>query len=134
MELSRKVLRIWLSVVMVAIAAQFFFAAAGASGAMSYHTHKVLGSLIVVAGLVALALAFAARFAIVPIAIGFVLLVVQYVLGKNGLAHPWLGALHGLNALAIAALLGTTTGRAWQAFRAEKGALSATGGSAGAGG
>jgi hypothetical protein len=124
MELSRKVLRIWLSVVMVAIAAQFFFAAAGAFGAMSYDTHKTLGSLIVVAGLIALLLAFAARFAIVPIAIAFVLLVVQLVLGRQGLDHPWLGALHGLNALAIAAVLGTTTGRAWQAFRAEKAAPS----------
>src|ERR1700691_1109795 len=120
MELSRKLLRIWLSVMMVAIAAQFFFAAAGAFGAMSYDTHKTLGSLIVLAGLIALLLALAARLAIVPVAVGFVLLVVQYVLGKQGLHHPWLGALHGLNALAIAALLGTTTGRAWQAFRAEK--------------
>jgi hypothetical protein len=117
MELSRKVLRIWLSVMMIAIAAQFFFAAAGAFGAMSYDTHKTLGSLIVLGGLIALLLALWARLAIVPIAIAFVLLIVQFVLGKQGIDHPWLGALHGLNALAIAAVLGTTTGRAWQSAR-----------------
>jgi hypothetical protein len=84
---------------------------------MSYDTHKVIGGLLVVAGLVALALGLAARAYVVPLAIGFVLLIGQYILGHNGFAHPWLGALHGVNALAIAAVLGSTTGRAWQSSR-----------------
>ncbi len=110
-------LRIWLTVTMLAIGSQFFFAAAGAFGAMSYDTHKAIGGLLVIAGLVALILGLAARAYVIPLAVGFVLLVLQYILGHNGLAHPWLGALHGLNALAIAAILGSTTGRAWQSAR-----------------
>jgi hypothetical protein len=115
-------LRLWLTLTMLAIGSQFFFAAAGAFGAMSYDTHKTVGGLLVLAGLVALALGTAIRRYIVPLAIGFVLLIVQYFLGRNGFQHPWLGALHGLNALAIAAVLGSTTGRAWGAARAARAA------------
>ncbi len=120
MSWSPTALRVWLTLMTLAIGAQFFFAAAGAFGAMSYDTHKVLGSLLVGAGLVALVLGFLARTWLVPLGIGFVLLVVQELLGRNGFAHPWLGALHGLNALAIGGVFGSLTGRAWQAARTAR--------------
>jgi hypothetical protein len=118
--MAQTALRGWLSLIMVGIAAQFFFAGAGAFGATSYDTHKTVGSLVVVAGLIAVPLAFAAaRSWIRPLVIGAVLLVVQGILGSTGLHHPWLGALHGLNALAIAAVYGSTTGLAWKARSLE---------------
>jgi hypothetical protein len=109
----------WLSLIMVGIATQFFFAGAGAFGATSYNAHKTIGSLLVVAGLIAVPLAFAAHSWIRPLVIGAVLLVVQAILGSTGLHHPWLGALHGLNALAIAGVYGSTTGLAWKARSLE---------------
>jgi len=118
--MAQKALRIWLSLIMVGIAAQFFFAGAGAFGATSYNAHKTIGSLLIVAGLIAVPLAFAAaRSWLRPLVIGAVLLVVQGILGSTGLHHPWLGALHGLNALAIAAVYGSTTGLAWKARSLE---------------
>jgi hypothetical protein len=117
MEALRVSLRILLSLMMLAIAAQFFFAAAGAFGATSYDTHKKIGAALVIAGLVALVVAAVTRSFVIPIAIGAALLVVQDVLGHYGFRHPWLGALHGLNALAIGAVFGSTTGRAWRAAR-----------------
>jgi hypothetical protein len=110
-------LRVWLTLMMVAIASQFFFAAAGTFGAMSFDAHKTIGSLLVLAGVVALALGLAVRSYAIPLAVGLVLLVIQVFLGRNGFAHPWLGALHGLVAVAIAAVFGSTTGRAWRAAR-----------------
>jgi hypothetical protein len=117
--MAPKALRVWLTLMMVGIAVQFFFAGAGAFGATSYSAHKTIGSLLVVAGLIAVPLAFATRSWIRPLVIGAVLLVVQAILGSTGLHHPWLGALHGLNALAIAAVYGSTTGLAWKASSLE---------------
>jgi hypothetical protein len=117
MAWSYSALRIWLTLMMVAIGTQFFFAAAGAFGATTYDTHKTIGSLLVLAGLVALLLSLAARSLIPPLAVGLVLLIVQALLGHDGFDHPWLGAVHGLNALGIGAVYGSTTGRAWQASR-----------------
>jgi uncharacterized membrane protein YccC len=117
MAWSQGALRIVLTVITLGIGVQFFFAGAGAFGATSYDTHKTIGSLLVLAAVLALALAFAARSSVVPVAIGLVLLILQAVLGHNGFAHPWLGAIHGANALAIGAVFGTLTGRKWQALR-----------------
>jgi hypothetical protein len=116
--MAQKALRFWLTLMMLGIAAQFFFAGAGAFGATSYDTHKTIGSLLVVAGLIAVAIAFAAGSTLrTPLAIGAVLLILQAILGSTGLHHPWLGALHGLNALAIAGLYGSTTGALWKEAR-----------------
>jgi hypothetical protein len=41
-----------------------------------------------------------------------VLLALQFALGNIGTHHPWVGAFHGLTALAVAAAVGTNARQA----------------------
>ena len=129
--------RIWASLVSFAIIVQVGLAAYGAFNAIDksddsgtigknavsdgFIAHTVLGYAIVAAAIVLLALAFATRRAVRSrlrsSGLIFGLLVVQILLAGLGDAVPWLGILHGMNALAIAGFAGTLAGREWAAYR-----------------
>lgn len=123
MNWARTVLPPWLSLMMVALLGQFFLAGAGTFGLATFDAHSILGMLLLLAGLIALMLAALARTLVAPVAIGFVLLIVQMGLGASGFDYPWLGAIHGLNAVVATGMFGATTGRAWRMRRAEAGTV-----------
>jgi len=89
------------------IATQFFLAGAGAFGATSYDAHKTVGSILVLVILVGLAVAVVARRHAAHAAVVLGVAVLQVVLGAIGEDTPWIGALHGLNAIAVMAAAGT---------------------------
>jgi len=96
---------------MALIATQFFLAGAGAFGATSFDAHKTVGSILVlVVLLAALVAALARRFALHALAL-LGLTVLQLVLGALGADTPWIGALHGLNALAVMGAAGSLMSR-----------------------
>ena len=92
---------------MALIATQFFLAGAGAFGATSFDAHKALGSILVLVVLVGLLVAALARRHAAHAAILLGLTILQLVLGSVGADEPWVGAFHGLNALAVLAAGGT---------------------------
>jgi uncharacterized protein DUF6220 len=96
---------------MALIATQFFLAGAGAFGATSFDAHKTVGSLLVVVVLLALIVAALARRHVAHAAILLGVTILQVALGAIGEDTPWIGAFHGLNAIAVMAVAGTLTRR-----------------------
>jgi hypothetical protein len=90
----------WL--MLVALAVQFFLAGAGAFGAESWDPHALLGFWLAGGSLVLLVLTLLARVRVLPALVLVGLVVLQAVLGVLGSEEePWLGAVHGANALAV---------------------------------
>jgi hypothetical protein len=132
--------RIWASLVSLAVIVQVGLAGYGAfhavdvsddKGAISkkgvehgFNAHAALGYVILLAALVLLILAFLGRrqspggarpkWAGILLA----LLVVQVLLAWLGGAVAGLGVLHAMNALAVAGVAGSLTGREWVMHRA----------------
>ena len=107
---------------MVAIAVQFALAGFGAFTMdktptdNAYGAHAVLGTVIAVLTLVVLITTLAGRSARahsrtlwLAVALAVLAIAVQPVLGSTGQKVPFLGALHGLNAVIIFALTGWLT-------------------------
>jgi hypothetical protein len=101
------------SLAMALVLTQFFLAGAGAFGATSFDAHKTVGSLLVVVVLLGLLVAALARRHVAHAAIFFGVTVLQLVLGTVGADEPWVGALHGLNAIAVMGAGGTFAQKAW---------------------
>jgi hypothetical protein len=136
MDALRTIYRYWLWLMALAIVIQIGFAGIGAFGALDQATagsvdedayydeftlHAILGSLLVLGGLLTVLLALAARVGRQRVlhAVGlFVLLVVQMVLGWTGAELPEvLGFLHPINALLILGAIFSLAGREWRADR-----------------
>jgi hypothetical protein len=98
---------------MALIAAQFFLAGAGAFGATSFDAHKSVGSVLVLVVLLGLLVAALVRRHVAHAAIFLGVTVLQLVLGTVGSDEPWVGAFHGLNALAVMGVGGTLARKAW---------------------
>jgi hypothetical protein len=99
---------------MALIATQFFLAGAGAFGATSFDAHKTVGSILLLVVLVGLLVAALARRFVVHAAILVAVTILQLVLGTLGEEEPWIGAFHGLNALAVMAAGGTLARRTFE--------------------
>jgi heme A synthase len=83
---------------------EFFLAGAGAFGATSFHSHRVVGVVLLAGAVIVLVVAAASRRN-TRIALGLAVLVgAQVLLGHLGQTHPWIGAVHGLTAAAVAAV------------------------------
>jgi hypothetical protein len=89
---------------LLGVAAQFFLAGAGAFGATSYNAHRALGVALIAAGAVGLVLAAASRSHVIRAVAFEAALLLQLLLGHLGMHHPWVGAIHGLIAIGVAAL------------------------------
>jgi lysylphosphatidylglycerol synthetase-like protein (DUF2156 family) len=98
---------------MALIATQFFLAGAGAFGATSFDAHKTVGSVLVLVVLLAVLVAALARRFVVHAAVLLGLTILQLVLGSVGADEPWVGAFHGLNAIAVMGAGGTFAQKAW---------------------
>ena len=130
--------RIWASLVSLAIIVQVGLAAYGAFNAVDksddkgtigkhavsngFNAHSALGYIILLGAVVLVVLAYAGRGTGSPARVrwsGLVLglLVMQVLLAAAGDATPWLGILHGMNALAIAGFAGSLAGREWATHR-----------------
>jgi len=105
------------SLAMALVVTQFFLAGAGAFGATSFDAHKTVGSLLVVVVLLGLLVAALARRHVAHAAIFFGVTVLQLVLGTVGADEPWVGAFHGLNAIAVMGAGGTFAQKAWDRGR-----------------
>ena len=92
---------------MALIATQFFLAGAGAFGATSFDAHETVGSILVIVVLLAVVVAALVRRHAVHALVLLGVTVLQVVLGSLGTDEPWVGAFHGLNALAVMAAAGT---------------------------
>jgi Family of unknown function (DUF6220) len=92
---------------MALIAAQFFLAGAGAFGATSFDAHKTVGSVLVLIALLGLLAAALARRFVGHAALFLGATALQLALGALGADTPWIGALHGLNALVVMGVGGT---------------------------
>jgi hypothetical protein len=131
--------RIWASITSLAIIVQVGLASYGAFHAADeaddkgtigknavsdgFTAHALLGYVILLAALILLVLALLRRRAgganRVKWSAGiFGLMVVQILFAALGHATPWLGVLHGMNALAVAGVAGSLAGREWAAHRA----------------
>jgi hypothetical protein len=98
---------------MALIATQFFLAGAGAFGATSFDAHRSVGDVLVLVVLLGLLVAaLVRRHAVHALALVGVTLL-QLVLGTVGSDEPWVGAFHGLNALAVIGVGGTLARRTW---------------------
>ena len=136
-----KAVRIWASIVSLSIIAQVGLAAYGAFHAVKesddkgsigknavsdgFTAHSAFGYVILLEALVLVLLAFAARRSGRPgrlrwsgIILG--LIVVQILLAGLGDSVPWLGVLHGMNALAVAGVAGSFAGREWAGYRGAR--------------
>jgi hypothetical protein len=89
---------------LLGVAGQFFLAGAGAFGATSYDAHRALGVALIAAGPLGLILAAAARSRVAHALALEVALLLQLLFGHLGMHHPWIGAVHGLVAIGVAAL------------------------------
>jgi hypothetical protein len=98
------------------VAVQFFLAGGGAFGATSFNAHRSLGwALLLFAG-AALAVALPAARLVRRSVLLFLVVALQDGLGVLGAdTQAWFGALHGANALAVAAAAGTLARSAWRA-------------------
>ncbi|MEA2382877.1 MAG: hypothetical protein QOH72_2848 [Solirubrobacteraceae bacterium] len=101
------------SLSMALVATQFFLAGAGAFGATSFDAHKTVGSVLVLVVLAGLLVAALVRRHVAHAAIFLGVTVLQLVLGTVGSDEPWIGALHGLNAIAVLGAGGTFAQKAW---------------------
>jgi hypothetical protein len=102
----------WLAtLIMAGIAVQFLLAGAGAFGADAFHAHEVLGQALLALGVVAFAVALLARDHELLAGILAVLLILQLDFGEIAKHTAWIGALHGLGALAAAAIAGALMGQ-----------------------
>jgi hypothetical protein len=109
--MARRLHRIFAAIFGVLLALQFLLAGVAAfatekSGPHDYFMPHVLNGLLMV--LVALVLAVIAAVSPTlrwkPSTLLFVLMVTQLALGWIGSDEPWVGGLHGLNALVIASV------------------------------
>jgi hypothetical protein len=96
------------------IATQFFLAGAGAFGATSFDAHKTVGSVLVLVVLLAVIVAAVARRFVVHALALLGVTILQLVLGSVGADEPWVGAFHGLNALAVMGAGGTFARKAFE--------------------
>lgn len=136
METLRTIFRYWLWLMVLAVIVQIGFAGIGAFGALDtaiagsvdedgfydeFTLHAVLGTLLVLGGLLTFLLALAARVGRQRVlqSLGiFGLLVVQMVLGWTGSELPEvLGFLHPINALLILGALASLAAREWRGDR-----------------
>jgi hypothetical protein len=101
------------SLAMALVLTQFFLAGAGAFGATSFDAHKTVGSVLVLVVLLGLLVAALVRRYVAHAAIFFGVTVLQLILGSVGADEPWVGALHGLNAIAVMGAGGTLAQKAW---------------------
>jgi uncharacterized protein DUF6220 len=101
------------SLAMALVVTQFFLAGAGAFGATSFDVHKTVGSVLVLVVLLGLLAAALARRHVAHAAIFLGVTVLQLVLGTVGADEPWVGAFHGLNALAVMGAGGTYAQKVW---------------------
>lgn len=108
----RPLQRILALLIVIAVAAQFFLAAAGSFGAITYSTHRSLGSALGVAAVAALLIALLARRHVLASSLLLLAVAIQIALGSLGTTHPWVGAFHGLNALFVLASAGNLARRA----------------------
>lgn len=94
----------WLvRLILLAIAAQFVLAGAGAFGATSFKPHTAIGWVTAALCLFAVAVAALTRRALMASAGLLVVVAVQVALGVLGEnASAWFGAAHGLSALLVA--------------------------------
>jgi hypothetical protein len=111
--------RLVASLTALIVVSQFFLAGAGAFGATSFDAHRTIGSLAVVVALVGLVVAALTRRHLGHTAAVFGLLVLQAVLGSLGGDEPWIGALHGLNAIAVMGAAGSLAQANWAPARAR---------------
>jgi hypothetical protein len=109
--------RVVASLTALLVVAQFFLAGAGAFGATSFDAHRTVGSLAVLVALVGLVIALLTRRLLAHTAAVFGLLVLQAVLGTLGGDEPWIGAFHGLNAVAVMGAAGSLAGANWAEVR-----------------
>jgi hypothetical protein len=114
--------RLLSSLTALMVVSQFFFAGAGAFGATSFDTHRTIGSLVLVVALLGLILAVPTGRHRGHTAAVFGLLVLQAALGALGGDEPWVGALHGLNAIAAMGAAGTLAQANWAPVRAARAA------------
>jgi hypothetical protein len=110
--------RLLASLTALLVVTQFFLAGAGAFGATSFDPHRTVGSVAVLVALLGLGLAGLTRRHVAHSAAVLGLLVVQFVLGSLGGDEPWIGALHGLNAIAVMGAAGTLAQANWAPVRA----------------
>jgi hypothetical protein len=96
--------RLVAALTLLGVAVQFFLAGAGAFGATSYDAHRALGVVLVVVGAVGLLIALATRTRPTRALALEVALLLQFLFGHLGMHHPWIGAIHGLLAIGVAAL------------------------------
>jgi uncharacterized protein DUF6220 len=101
------------SLAMALVVTQFFLAGAGAFGATSFDAHKTVGSVLVLVVLVGLLVAAVARRHVAHAAIFLGVTILQLVLGTVGADEPWVGAFHGLNAIAVMGAGGTYAQKVW---------------------
>jgi uncharacterized protein DUF6220 len=101
------------SLAMALVVTQFFLAGAGAFGATSFDAHKTIGSVLVLVVLLGLLVAALVRRHVAHAAIFLGVTVLQLVLGTVGSDEPWVGAFHGLNAIAVMGVGGTLAQKAW---------------------
>jgi hypothetical protein len=97
--------------IVIAVIAQFFLAAAGSFGAIDYSAHRTLGSALGVAAVAALLVALLVRRHVLASSLLLVAVLIQVALGSVGTTHPWIGAVHGLNALFVMASAGNLARR-----------------------
>ena len=102
------------------VATQFFLAGAGAFGATSFDAHRTVGFVLVLGALLGLLVAALARRHVAHAAVLVGVLVLQAVLGRLGGDEPWVGALHGINALAAMGTAGTLARATWATGRGER--------------
>lgn len=114
--------RLLSSLTALIVVSQFFFAGAGAFGATSFDAHRTIGSLVLVVALLGLVLAAPTGRHRGHTAAVLGLLVVQAALGALGGDEPWIGALHGLNAIAVMGAAGTLAQANWAPVRAARAA------------
>jgi hypothetical protein len=112
--------RLLASLTALMIVSQFFFAGAGAFGATSFDAHRTIGSVAVLVALLGLVVSAATGRHRGHSAAVFGLLVLQALLGTLGGDEPWIGALHGLNAIAVMGAAGTLAQANWAPVRAAR--------------
>ena len=114
--------RLVASLTALMVVSQFFSAGAGAFGATSFDAHRTIGSLAILVALVGLVLALLTRRHRGHSAALVGLLVLQSLLGDFGGDEPWVGAVHGLNAIAVMGAAGTLAQANWAPVRAARAA------------
>ena len=134
MNALRTIFRWWVLIMLIAVVVQVGFAGIGAFDVAdkatagttidedsfydSFNLHAILGTLIVLGGLLLFLLSLAARAGRQRVlhSLGvFVLVFIQMLLGWSGAELPEvLGFLHPVNALLILAALGTLLQRVWR--------------------